>query len=212
VPGQAGAIAGMNAVGAGQVSGMRLGVLILRTVIGVLFMGHGLQKLRGWFGGHGIEGTAQFFEGVGLRPGRTHATAAGVAETTAGTLLVLGFLTPAAQAMLTGVMSMAIDKVHLRNGPWSSEGGYEYNLVLIAAALGITATGPGALSLDEARGIDMNGAGWALTGLGAGIAGAAAINAIAQRQAEQAPPTAAEQPTPEEAAVSTAVPTGATTS
>jgi putative oxidoreductase len=189
---------------------MRLGMLVLRTVVGVLFMGHGLQKLRGWFGGHGIEGTGQFFESLGLRPGRRHATAAGAAETAAGTLMTLGFLTPAAQALVTGTMAIAIDKVHFRNGPWSSEGGYEYNLVLIASALAVTSAGPGALSLDEALGIEMKGAGWALAGLGAGLAGAAALNAVAARQAREPTPQelGARERTPEEAAAASAVPAG----
>jgi putative oxidoreductase len=190
---------------------MRLGTLVLRTVVGVLFMGHGLQKLRGWFGGHGIEGTGQFFEGIGLRPGKKHATAAGAAETAAGALLTLGFLTPAAQALLTGTMTTAIDKVHLRNGPWAAEGGYEYNLVLIAAAFAITSAGPGALSLDEALGTGMKGDGWAIVGLGAGVAGAAALNAMAARQAREPTPQelGARERTPEEAAAASAVPAGA---
>jgi putative oxidoreductase len=190
---------------------MRLGTFVLRTVVGVLFMGHGLQKLRGWFGGHGIEGTGQFFEGIGLRPGKRHATAAGAAETAAGALLTLGLLTPAAQALLTGTMTTAIDKVHLRNGPWATEGGYEYNLVLIASAFAITSAGPGALSLDEALGIEMQGDGWAIAGLGAGIAGAAALNAIAARQAREPTPQelGARERTPEEAAAASAVPAGA---
>jgi putative oxidoreductase len=190
---------------------MRLGTFVLRTVVGVLFMGHGLQKLRGWFGGHGIEGTGQFFESLGLRPGKQHATAAGAAETAAGALLTLGFLTPAAQALMTGTMAIAIDKVHLRNGPWAAEGGYEYNLVLIASAFAITSAGPGALSLDEALGIEMHGDGWAIAGLGAGIAGAAALNAIAARQAREPTPQelGARERTPEEAAAASAVPAGA---
>jgi putative oxidoreductase len=190
---------------------MRLGTFVLRTVVGVLFMGHGLQKLRGWFGGHGIEGTGQFFEGLGLRPGKRHATAAGAAETAAGALLTLGFLTPAAQALLTGTMTTAIDKVHLRNGPWAAEGGYEYNLVLIAAAFAVTSAGPGALSLDEALGIGMKGDGWAIAGLGAGIGGAAALKAVAARQERQPTPQeqGARERTPEEAAAASAVPAGA---
>jgi putative oxidoreductase len=190
---------------------MRLGMLVLRTVVGVLFMGHGLQKLRGWFGGHGIEGTGQFLESLGLRPGKKHATAAGAAETTAGALLTLGFLTPAAQAMVTGTMAIAIDKVHFRNGPWSAEGGYEYNLVLIASTFAVTSAGPGALSVDEALGIDTTGAGWALAGLGAGLAGAAALKVMAARQAREPTPEemGARERTPEEAAAASAVPAGA---
>ena len=78
---------------------MKLGLTLLRVVIGALFFGHGTQKLFGWFGGHGIEGTAGFFESLGLKPGRRHATAAGAAEAGGGALVALGFLTPAAAAV-----------------------------------------------------------------------------------------------------------------
>src|SRR5437588_7005794 len=106
---------------------MKLGLTALRWVIGGLFAGHGAQKLFGWFGGHGLEGTGKFFESIGLRPGRRHATAAGAAEAGGGVLLALGLFTPAAAATLIGVMSQAIRIVHLKNGPWVTEGGYEYN-------------------------------------------------------------------------------------
>src|SRR3954469_14015642 len=106
-------------------------ILISRAVIGGLFVGHGMQKLKGWFGGHGIKGTAGFFEMLGLRPGKRHATAAGLSETVGGGLLTLGALTPLATTLLTGTMVTAIRKVHAPKGPWVTEGGYEYNLVLI---------------------------------------------------------------------------------
>ena len=126
---------------------MKLGLTLLRMIVGALFFGHGTQKLFGWFGGHGIEGTAGFFESIGLRPGRKHATAAGAAEAGGGALLALGFLTPAAAASLIGVMSTAIRKVHAKNGPWATDGGYEYNLALIAIMVTLADVGPGDLSL-----------------------------------------------------------------
>src|SRR5918912_2057008 len=130
---------------------MDLGRAITRFVVGPLFVGHGTQKLFGWFEGHGVDGTAGFFESLGLRPGKRHATAAGVAETAGGALLTLGALTPLAQAMITGTMVTAIRKVHLKNGPWSTNGGYEYNLALIAAVTALADSGPGPLSVDAAR-------------------------------------------------------------
>ena len=96
--------------------------LILRMLLGALFMGHGLQKLKGWFGGYGIEGTGQFFESIGLRPGKRHATAAGAAETAGGALLALGLLTPVASAALIGTMATAVKTVHLEKGPWVTRG------------------------------------------------------------------------------------------
>ena len=107
---------------------MSFGKLALRVTLGSFFVGHGTQKLFGWFGGHGLEGTAGFFEGqLGLRPGKRHATAAGVAEAAGGGLLILGALTPVAAALLTGTMVTAIRKVHAPNGPWVTESGWEYN-------------------------------------------------------------------------------------
>src|ERR1700752_2049087 len=136
---------------------MNIGRLILRAVIGGYFFGHGTQKLFGWFGGHGPEGTGQFFESLGLRPGKRHAVPAGAAEAGGGTLVLLGAATPLAAAVLIATMLTAIKRVHLPNGPWVSDGGYEYNLVLIAALLALAETGPGSPSLDSARGSKLTG-------------------------------------------------------
>jgi putative oxidoreductase len=155
---------------------MKLGLTVLRTVVGVLFFGHGAQKLYGWFGGHGLEGTGQFFESLGLRPGRKHATLAGAAEAGGGALLALGFMTPVASATLIGVMSTAIRTVHLKNGPWVTEGGYEYNLALIAIMVALADLGPGEISLDHALGLEVKGPLVALLALAAGIGGAAAMS------------------------------------
>lgn len=150
---------------------MSLGLLVLRLVVGLLFVGHGAQKLFGWFGGPGIEGTAAGFERSGLRPGRLHARAGGLAEFGGGVLLVLGLLTPLAAAALIGVMTAAILAVHVRKGLWVTEGGFEYNLVLIGAAFALVAVGPGTWSLDDALALDLAGAGWALAALAAGLLG-----------------------------------------
>src|SRR5436305_46256 len=136
---------------------MKLGLTMVRGVIGGLFVGHGTQKLFGWFGGHGPEATGQFFESLGLRPGERHARAAGAAEAGGGALLAAGLFTPAAAAALIGTMTTAIRKVHLKNGPWVTNSGYEYNLVLIAALFALADLGPGDLSLDHALGIEVKG-------------------------------------------------------
>lgn len=154
---------------------MKLGLTILRATIGGLFVGHGTQKLLGWFGGHGPEVTGQFFESQGLTPGGKHATAAGAAEAGGGALLALGLLTPAAAATLIGVMATAIQAVHLKNGPWATENGYEYPLVLLAAMVAFADVGPGELSLDNAIGIDASGPFVAILALAAGIGGAKAF-------------------------------------
>ncbi len=151
---------------------MDFGRTLLRTVVGALFVGHGTQKLFGWFGGPGPEGTAGFFESLGLQPGRRHALTAGAAEAGSGALLVLGLVTPLAATGVVGVMTTAIQRVHAKNGPWSSNGGYEYNLVLAAAAVALAADGPGRPSLDSILLPGFRGNGWALAALGAGVGGA----------------------------------------
>ncbi len=175
---------------------MNVGQLALRGIIGPLFVGHGAQKLFGWFGGHGLEGTAGFFEAkLGLRPGKRHATAAGVTEFAGGALLTAGALTPVATAALTGTMVTAIRKAHAKNGIWSTAGGYEYNLVLIGAVNSLVEAGPGAPSVDGALGIRWCGPLWALASLGGGLAGAALVKQLADHgepPAEQAAEAAQE--------------------
>jgi putative oxidoreductase len=169
---------------------VKLGLALLRSIVGFLFLGHGLQKLAGWFGGHGLEGTGQFFESLGLRPGKRHAALSGAAEAGGGALLALGLLTPAAAAMISGSMLVAIRKVHLPNGPWVSDGGYEYNLALLAIVFALTDLGPGEWSLDEALGIELRGPVWALAELGAGVAGSYAVTYLSEQYSAQQPPAA----------------------
>jgi putative oxidoreductase len=167
---------------------MKLFVLIARLLLGGLFIGHGTQKLLGWFGGHGLDGTAGFFESLGMRPGRQHAMAAGTAEAGGGALLAVGLFTPAAAAAITSVMATAIRTVHAPNGPWVTDGGWEYPASLIAAVALITEVGPGALSLDAARGSERSGTGWALAAL---IAGAGASTVLLRDWERPAPPAQA---------------------
>jgi putative oxidoreductase len=175
---------------------MRLGIAVLRVVVGALFMGHGLQKLTGWFGGHGVEGTGQAFDSMGMHPGKANATLAGTAETLGGGLLLTGFLTPVGASAVTGVMAVAVAKVHGRNGPWVTNNGYEYNLALTAAAFAVATDGPGMWSLDERLGIEHSGPAVGLAELATGLAGAAAVVKLSggrsQQPAAATPP--AEQP------------------
>jgi putative oxidoreductase len=165
---------------------MNLGRLIARVAIGGLFAGHGAQKLFGWFGGSGVEGTAETMDKLELQPGRRHATAAGLSEALGGTLLALGALTPLAGSMITATMLTAIRKVHLPNGPWNTQGGYEYNLALIAAVLAIVDCGPGAPSVDRALGIEARGNRWTLASLAAGAAGSTLAIEAGRRFAAEA--------------------------
>lgn len=175
---------------------MKLGLTVLRWIVGALFFGHGTQKLFGWFGGHGPEATGQFFENLGLKPGRRHATAAGAAEAGGGALVALGLFTPAAAAALIGTMYTAIQKVHLQKGPWVTEGGYEYNLVLIASLLALADLGPGELSLDHALGVEVRGPLVALLALAGGI-GTATVLTRPDASAAQ-PPSESATPVPPE--------------
>jgi putative oxidoreductase len=151
---------------------MSFGTVAVRGLVGSLFMGHGAQKLWGKFGGHGLEGTGQFFESqLGLSPGRKHAQAAGLAEFGGGALIAAGALTPVASTLISSTMITAIRKVHGSKGPWVTEGGWEYNAVLIGVATLLADRGPGAPSVDSALFPRMHGAKWALASLAAAAAG-----------------------------------------
>ena len=173
---------------------MKLGRLLLRVTVGALFIGHGTQKLFGWFGGHGLDATANMFDSIGMRPGNRNAIAAGVAEAGGGAALAAGFATPLAAATLTSMMLTAINRVHLKNGPWLTNGGYEYNVVLIAAVLALAEVGPGELSLDHALGKERSGPGWALLALALGVVGA--LGAHIAAESTPAPPAPPETPSP----------------
>jgi len=164
---------------------MSLGRLALRTAVGGLFIGHGTQKLFGWFDGHGLDNTAQMFGSLGLRPAKGHAIAAGAAEAGGGAGILLGAFTPLAGSALIATMITAIRTVHAKNGPWATNGGYEYNLVLIAAVLALAETGPGSPSIDAARGRESHGIGTAALTLALGVAGAAGAQAISGRFPEE---------------------------
>jgi putative oxidoreductase len=140
----------------------------MRGVIGALFVGHGTQKLFGWFGGPGLQGVSGMMENLDMRPARRQAATVGLAETGGGALLALGALTPLATTALTATMVTAIRKVHASKGLWNTEGGWEYNAVLIAALTALADHGPGRPSVDGDR---MHGPLWALASLGAGVAG-----------------------------------------
>jgi putative oxidoreductase len=131
---------------------MEYGILLLRVVAGLTLAAHGSQKLFGSFGGSGTAGTRKFFGGLGFRAPLAMAFAAGLSELGGGLLLAFGLVTPFAALALTVVMLNAISTVHWKKGFFNSAGGYEYNLLIIAAALAITATGPGHFSLDYAFG------------------------------------------------------------
>ena len=178
---------------------MAEGLFFLRVFLGVLLFAHGTQKLFGWFGGHGPDGTGSFFEQVGHRPGRQMAMLAGLSEAAGGTLLILGLLTPLASAMVIGVMVTAAVSVHGDNGLWATNGGYELPLTnaIIAMALGFT--GAGSFSFDNALGLELHGWAWGIGAvvlglIGAGIQLARRESMLAKAgEAEEAYPAETEQ-------------------
>jgi len=163
---------------------MDVGILVLRLTVGIALAAHGSQKVFGWFGGYGPDGTGQFMEALGFRPGRRHALAAGYVEIVGGLLLALGFLTPLAAALIASVMVVAAATVHWKNGFFITSGGYEFNLVIGVAALSIAFTGPGALSLDGLAGYANGG-----IAAGAGAALVATLGAIGQLAQRRLPTT-----------------------
>jgi putative oxidoreductase len=175
---------------------MKLGLTVLRATIGAIFFAHGAQKLFGWFGGYGLEATAKGFDSMGLRPGKRQAVIAGAAETGGGALLGLGLLTPVGAAATIGVMDQAVRTVHLKNGFFVTNGGYEFNLILAAAAFALADHGPGPWSLDSKLGLKMSGPLWALGALGAGLAGPKLVAALAPAEAPEAPAPAESAPEP----------------
>jgi putative oxidoreductase len=171
---------------------MDVGRLAARAVIGGLFIGHGTQKLFGWFGGPGLEGTEQMMGALNMQPTKPNALAAGISEAAGGALLVAGAATPVAASSLIGTMVTAIRKVHQPNGPWAVNGGWEYNAVLIASLVALIDAGPGDLSIDAAFGKDRWGPAWAIGGLAAGAAAAAVaitLGARGQSAASSTPPS-----------------------
>jgi len=125
-----------------------LGLLALRVATGGVLVAHGTQKLFGWFGGGGLDATAQAMEHMGFTPGRQSALAAGVGEAGGGALLALGLATPAAGAAAAGTMVGAIS-VHRPNGFFAMGGGYEYPAFLGVSAAFLGIAGPGRYSLDH---------------------------------------------------------------
>lgn len=123
--------------------------LALRIPVGIIFVAHGAQKLFGWFGGYGLEGTGQFFGSIGLNPGYLMALLAGSAEFFGGLALIFGVLVRPAAAALAFAMLIAIFAAHFSKGFFLDKGGYEYALALFAASLSLLISGAGRLSVDR---------------------------------------------------------------
>jgi putative oxidoreductase len=148
---------------------MEVGLLIVRIVVGVLLVGHGSQKLFGWFNGYGLKGTGGYMESFGLSPGALFAFAAGAAELIGGLGFAAGLLTPVAAALVASTMLVASRTDHAGKGLWIYNGGFEYVLTNAAVVIGFAFAGAGAWSLDRAIGWDVAGTWW---GIGAAVTAA----------------------------------------
>ncbi|MFW2422262.1 MAG: DoxX family protein [Porticoccaceae bacterium] len=123
--------------------------LALRLVAGAIFIAHGAQKLFGWFGGGGLEGTGQWMASIGLEPGYLMALLAGGAEFFGGVLLLVGLLTRPAALACAFTMVVAIVVVHLDNGFFARSGGYEFSLALLSMSIALAVRGAGSGSIDQ---------------------------------------------------------------
>lgn len=165
---------------------MEAGLLLIRVMLGGIMAAHGAQKLGRWFGGHGLAGTASWLESMGFRRARVHAAVNGLAEFGGGALLGLGLLTPLGAAAVAGVMFVAIATVHWKKGFFNTSGGYEFNLLIVAAALALAFTGPGEISIDHLAGWSLAGPEWGLAALGIAAVAAGSVLALRKRPPAQA--------------------------
>ncbi|WP_435806169.1 DoxX family protein [Shewanella psychromarinicola] len=123
--------------------------LALRLPIGIIFMAHGGQKIFGWFGGYGLEGTGQWMASIGIEPGVLMAFLAGSAELVGGLFILLGLLTRPSAVVLAFTMIIAIVSVHLTNGLFMANNGYEFALALLAASVSLALSGSGKVAIDN---------------------------------------------------------------
>jgi putative oxidoreductase len=139
----------MNIIKSAIKSEQSLSSLPLRLIAGVIFTAHGAQKLFAWFGGYGLDVTGQWMESIGLSPGYMMALLSGSAEFFGGLLLILGFLTRPASFVLAITMIVAVFSVHVSNGLFMSNNGYEFGLALIAITAALLVQGAGRYSVDN---------------------------------------------------------------
>lgn len=125
------------------------GITALRIAVGIIFAAHGSQKLFGLFGGYGLTGTAQWMESIGLGPGLLMALLSGSAEFFGGLALIFGLLVRPAAVVLAFTLVVAILSVHIHNGLFMANNGYEFALALLGATVAVLIEGAGKLSLDR---------------------------------------------------------------
>jgi putative oxidoreductase len=170
---------------------MDLGILLIRLVAGGLLAGHGIQKLFGRLGGGGLTGTAGYLEAFGLRPGRVFAALAGAAELAGGALLVLGFATPFAAGLVGSTMLVAARTDHAGKGLWIFNGGAEYALMIAVVALAVAVVGPGALAVDPAVGLRLEGVAAGAFAVVVAVVGASGVLLVRDRRVSATGPAGA---------------------
>ena len=175
-------------------TGIALGLLVMRLGLGGMLAVHGLNKV---FGSGGLAGTARWFEGLGLRPGWLHARLAAANEIGAGLLMACGLAFPLAGAAFIGLMCVAAVTDHKGKGFFVFKGGWEYVALIGVIAAALVSTGPGRYSVDAALGWHLAGPGWAGLAIVVGAAAAAGLYVSATRgSARSAKASAAESETP----------------
>jgi putative oxidoreductase len=165
---------------------MEISLLILRLVFGLTMAAHGTQKLFGWFRGYGLTGTGGFFEGIGFRPGKPFALAAGLSEFLGGLLIALGLLGPVGPALVIAVMVVAMVTVHIHGGLLATSNGVELPLLYAAASVAIAIAGPDAFSIDAVLGLHFSHVivwGVLFAGLAGGLLNLALRHAPAPKEA-----------------------------
>jgi putative oxidoreductase len=165
--------------------------LLLRLILGVVMIAHGLNH---WRGGGRIEGTARWFTGLGLTHGTLQAWTSVVTEAGAGALLLAGLFTPLACAAVISVMLVAGLLAHRPHGFFVFKEGYEYVLTLAVVSLALAVLGPGSASLDDAAGIDVTG--WAGGGIALGVAVVATAGLLGAFWRPRPSPEPAAEPSP----------------
>jgi putative oxidoreductase len=155
-----------------------LALLIVRVAVGLTMAAHGANKFKS-----GLAGVARWFDSMGMRPGRLHATFAATGEVAAGLFLAAGALTSFAALGFVGLMTVAAVTVHVRKGFFILDEGWEYVFVLSVVAVTIAMLGPGEWSVDHALGIseDLDGYVGLAIAAGGGLAAAGTLLAAFYR-------------------------------
>ena len=160
---------------------MHTGLFLIQITVGALLFAHGAQKLLGWFGGFGLDGTAGYMESIGLRRGRLMAGAAGANEMLGGALVATGLLMPLGAALVAAAMLVAARTDHRGKGLWIWNYGSEHVLTNAAVVIGLVIAAPARWSLDNAIGWDVHGLAWGIGAAAVALIGGGSVLALFRR-------------------------------